>query len=152
MHISRRGLLAATVALPLGLAGCSFAAAITFTEQVLSDIQNIEAALGNVVPASLEATINGYLTDVDNFLKNLNVGGLVPPVTATAIFSDLNTALQDVAALLPGNPIVMAAQVVLAAVAAVWGATGPNLARAGAPDLDAARATLAALPRHVSAV
>lgn len=155
MHITRRGALKAATAIPLAFAlgGCLNAQQIiALTEQVLSDIQNVEAALGNVVPAALEATINGYLAQIDALLKGLNVGGIVPPVTAAAIFSDLQIALDDVAGVLPGNPTVMAAQIVLAAIAAVWGAVGPNLGKYGAVANDnavsQARARLAALPRH----
>jgi hypothetical protein len=57
-----------------------------------------------------------------------------------------------VAAFASTNPLVIAAQVVLGALAAVWGIVAPASAVAGAITLAQARATLAALPRRAESI
>jgi hypothetical protein len=162
MRMNRRDVLRASTALACGLTltGClSAQSAIALAQAAIADVQNIEAGINALlaeadiaVPPVAEATINGLLDDVDTALGALNPGALVPAVTVAGVFSDLQQALNAVAAFAGGNPLVIAAQIVLAALAAVWGIVAPASAVAGGPTLAQARATLAALPRRSESI
>ena len=162
MRMNRRDVLRASTALACGLAlaGCLSAQnAIALAQSAVSDVQNVEAGINALlkeadiaVPPVAEATINGLLDDVDTALGALSPGALVPAVTVAGIFSDLQQAVNAVAAFAGGNPLVIAAQVVLAALAAVWGIVAPAGAVAGGLTLDQARTTLAALPRRTESI
>jgi len=160
--MNRRDVLRASTALACGLAlaGCLSAQnAITLAQSAISDVQNIEAGINALlkeadiaVPPVAEATINGLLDDVDTALGVLNPGALVPAVTVAGIFSDLQQAVNAIAAFAGGNPLVIAAQVVLGALAAVWGIVAPAGAVASGLTLDQARTTLATLPRRTESI
>ncbi len=162
MRMKRRDVLRAstTLACGLALAGClSAQTTIALAQAAIADVQNIEAGINALlkeadiaVPPVAEATINGLLDDVDTALAALDPGALVPAVTVAGVFSDLQQAVDAVAAFASTNPLVIAAQVVLGALAAVWGIVAPASAVAGGITLAQARATLAALPRRAESI
>jgi hypothetical protein len=151
MVLSRRGVLAASAALPLALIGCTgtVAGAIALAQQAVTDAENIEAAVAAAFNVTIPTKIDAWLNDAETALSALSPGQLVPPTTLSNIFNDLSQALTAAGEAVPGNAFIVSAQIVLAALAAAWGMLAPRAAivNANAPTLDQARAKLAALPR-----
>lgn len=149
MRLSRRGVLAASVALPLAMIGCAetVAGAIALAQQAITDAENIEAAVAAAFNVTIPTQTNAWLNDAETALSGLAPGALVPPTTLSNIFNDLSQALTAAGEAVPGNPYIIAAQVVLAALAAAWGMFAPRAVIVNAPPIDQARTKLAALPR-----
>ena len=166
MSLTRRLLIGAASVIPLGLAGC----AGQTPNQILTDIGNIGAALGNalakvptdVVPATMMTKLRLIDTDIVAAVAQVQSGALPRGTALQQAFGWVNEAITVAAGvpIPPGLPpqlvaawtavsmVLGAAQVVLPELAAAAGVPLPAAAEAMGP----AAAYRAALPRFSDAV
>jgi hypothetical protein len=157
MHMTRRAALRGSVMLAgaAALAGCdlTLSNSITLGEQLLTDIDNFTAGLASIkglVPAAAQAIITNAIAMAQKVLGSVAPGGLVPLTSIQNVFADLEAADAAAAAVLPGNPVVLALGVLLPVIAAAVGMVTPAGAAQGGMTVATARSILQTLPRPAS--